>query len=113
MSLVHGGFDVLDHGEGLGFAVAGEVLFDVDLAEGFAEGAVDAGGAALPAWGLLGLAFELAAVEVEAGSSSKRLGRSAGEGVEEVEAHVGAEGGGVGVGDGGDQGGEEAWDWSC
>ena len=38
---------------------------DVDLAEGLAEGVIDGGGAALPAWTLLGLTVEDAAVEVE------------------------------------------------
>ena len=61
----HGGFDVVDHLQHLGLAVAGEVLVDVDLAEGFAERAVDGAGAALPAGALLGLAVEDAAVEVE------------------------------------------------
>ena len=55
----------MDHLEHLGLAVAGEVLVDVDLAEGLAEGAVDGVGAALPAGALLGLALQDAAVEVE------------------------------------------------
>ncbi len=50
--VVHGGLDVVDHLERLGFAVAGEVALDVDLAEGLAERGVDGAGAALPA-GLL------------------------------------------------------------
>ncbi len=104
--LVHGGFDVVDHLEGFGLAVAGEVLVDVDLAEGFAESAVDGGGAALPAGTLGGDAFELTAVEVEV-LSVDGLGQLAGEGAEEMEAHVGAKGVHVGVVDGGDHGGEE------
>jgi hypothetical protein len=55
----------VDHLEGLGLAVAGEVAVDVDLAEGLAEFAVDCGGAALPAGALGGLAFEDGSVEGE------------------------------------------------
>ena len=62
---VHGVLDVVDHFEHFGLAVAGEVLGDVDLAEGLAECAVGGDGAAFPAGALGGDAVELAAVEVE------------------------------------------------
>ncbi len=63
--IVHGGFDVVDHLHGRFLIRRREILLRVDLAESLAEGPISRLHTALPAGALLGLAAQLASVEVE------------------------------------------------
>ena len=82
-----GGDELLHVLLGLG----GEVFFDPVLADGFAEGAIGDGGAALPASGLFCLTLQSFLEEVEAGILVG-LGKPGGDSVNDVEFEVGLEG---------------------